>query len=256
MPPIDVSPDRTEESPVAHEPLTAPAPALGTPPSTITTPPRLWGPNAPPNSYPDPDVVVIAPRFRDLMQNSTPLQRIWTGSLWAEGPAWSNQGRYLVWSDVGDDVQYRWLSDDGRVTIFRKPSRNSNGNSFDFQGRQITCEHFTRRVVRWEHDGTMTVIADAYNGTRLNSPNDLVHHPDGSIWFTDPPYGNSLYEGQPDEGGLFNPRIGTTDAGGGKQELPPAVYRVDARGTIHLITDELDRPNGLCFSPDYKKLYV
>ena len=96
-------------------------------------------------------------------------------------------------------MQYRYIWDDGRVTVFRRPSYNSNGNSFDFQGRQLSCEHFNRRVVRWEHDGTMTVIADSYDGKPLNSPNDIVPHPDGSIWFTDPPYGGSLAEGHPDD---------------------------------------------------------
>ncbi len=240
----------TQDTPTAH------TSATGTPPSIVTTPPRQWGPDAPRNIYPDPDVVVVDPLFRQVIQSSSPIQRLWTGALWAEGPAWSGSGRYLVWSDVGDDVQYRWLQDDGRVTVFRRPSRNSNGNTFDFQGRQLTCEHFSRRVVRWEHDGSMTVLVDNYNGKRLNSPNDLVPHPDGSIWFTDPPYGNSLYEGQPDEDGPFNPRLGTTDAGGEQQELPTSVYRIDPSGRIDLITDELARPNGLCFSPDYRKLYV
>lgn len=240
----------TQETPAAHPPVS------GTPPSTITRPPRQWGPDAPPTAYPDPDILVVEPRFRQLIVGNTPIQRLWTGSLWAEGPAWSSQGRYLVWSDVGGDVQYRWVQDDGRVTTFRAPSRHSNGNTFDFQGRQLTCEHFSRRVVRWEHDGSLTVIADAYNGKRLNSPNDLAAHPDGSVWFTDPPYGNSLYEGQPDEGGPFNPRIGTVDAGGERQELPPAVYRVDPSGRVALITDELARPNGLCFSPDYTRVYI
>ena len=112
-----------------------------------------------------------------------------------------------MFSDVSGNVQYRCIWDDNRVTAFRRPSYNSNGNSFDFQGRQISCEHFNRRVVRWEHDGTMTVIADSYDGKPLNSPNDLVPHPDGSIWFTDPPYGGSLAEGHPDEtGGPSNPQ--------------------------------------------------
>ena len=114
---------------------------------------------------------------------------------------------------------------------FAAPARKSNGNTFDFQGRQLSCEHFTRRVVRWEHDGSLTVIADAYDGKRLNSPNDVVPHPDGSIWFTDPPYGDSLYEGQPDEGGLFNPRLGALSMRAGRRgRLPNAVYRVDPSG--------------------------
>ncbi len=232
------------------------SPAPGIPPSTITLPPRQWGPDAPPSSYPDPDIVVVDPQFNSLIVGNTPLRRLWTGSMWAEGPAWSGQGRYLVWSDVGGDVQYRWLQEDGRVTTFRSPSRNSNGNTFDFQGRQLTCEHFTRRVVRWEHDGSLTVIADRYDGKRFNSPNDLVPHPDGSIWFTDPPYGASLFEGQPDAGGILNPRLGDGEGGGQERQLPTAVYRVDPSGRVDCVTDALAYPNGLCFSPDYTKLYV
>jgi gluconolactonase len=241
---------------VGHEPIAGRSAAPGTPPSTVTDPPRRWGPDAPPNLYPDPDVLVVEPHFASLIVDNTPLQRLWTGALWAEGPAWSAQGRYLVLSDVGGDVQYRWLQDDGRVTPFRVPSRHSNGNTFDFQGRQISCEHFTRRVVRWEHDGSLTVVADAYGGKRLNSPNDVVPHPDGSIWFTDPSYGISLYEGQPDEGGVLRPRPGAPDGGGQRQELPNAVYRVDPGGRVDRVTDELAHPNGLCFAPDYRRLYV
>ena len=232
------------------------SPIVGTAPSTVSNPPRQWGPGAQPNAYPDPDLLVVRPEFRSLIVGNTPLQRLWTGSLWAEGPAWSGQGRYLVFSDVGGDVQYRWSQDEGRTTTFRSPSRNSNGNTFDFNGRQITCEHFTRRVVRWEHDGSLTVLADRYDGKRLNSPNDVVPHPDGSIWFTDPHYGNSLYEGQPDAGGIFDPRVGAPDAGGQAQVLPNAVYRIAPDGQITKLTDEIAYPNGLAFSPDWKRLYV
>ena len=193
---------------------------------------------------------------------------MWTGALWAEGPAWSSQGHYVVFSDVSGDVQYRYIWDDGRVTAFRRPSYNTNGNSFDFAGRQISCEDFNRRVVRWEHDGTMTVIADSYEGKPLNSPNDLVPHPDGSIWFTDPPYGGSLAEGHPDEAGgpsnpqgIFNPHIGAENAGaigGRKRELSTNVYRWDPSGKLEVAITEnqLPDPNGICFSPDYKTLYV
>ena len=151
------------------------------------------------------------------------------------------QGRYLVWSDIPNNRQLRWLEDDDRVTVFRSPSNNSNGNTFDFEGRQLSCEHLTRRVVRYEHNGTVTVMAEAYDGKRLNSPNDVVAHPDGSYWFTDPPYGRSLYEGQPE-----------------KRELPNGVYRVDSNGKVTLVVPEeqVPDPNGLAFSPDYKKLYV
>ena len=186
----------------------APAPnaQLGTPPSTITQPPRDWSPGHP-AIYPDPDIVVVDPAFRQLFVGNAGLHRVWTGAFWAEGPAWSSQGQYLVFSDVQASIQYRYVWDDGRVTRFRNPSWNSNGNSFDFQGRQLSCEDFNRRVVRWEHDGSLTVIADNFEGKPLNSPNDIVPHPDGSIWFTDPPYGDRLSEGHPDEaGGPANPQ--------------------------------------------------
>jgi gluconolactonase len=150
--------------------------------------------------------------------------------------------------------------------VFRAPSNNSNGNTFDFQGRQLSCEHLTRRVVRYELDGSVTVIADAYNGKRLNSPNDVVPHPDGSYWFTDPPYGGQLYEGAPDAAGgpsnasgRINPRLGQPpEIGRGKRELPTSVYRVDPTGRVDLVVgeDQVPDPNGLALSPDYKKLYV
>src|SRR2546422_1454627 len=179
------------------------------PPSTVTTPPRDFGPNAPPTTYfTDPDVVTVDPLFNNYIQRNAAIKRLWTGALWCEGRAWSGQGRYLVWSDIPNDRQLRWLEDDNRVTVFRQPSNNSNGNTFDFEGRQLSCEHLTRRVVRYEHDGSVTVIADSYNGKRLNSPNDIVPHPDGSYWFTDPPYGGQLYEGAPDAPGGPSNRAG------------------------------------------------
>jgi gluconolactonase len=245
----------------------APNAQLGTPPSTITIPPRDWSPGHP-AIYPDPDIIVIDPAFRQLFVGNAGIHRLWTGAFWAEGPAWSSQGQYLVFSDVQASILYRYIWDDGRVTAFRKPSWNSNGNSFDFQGRQLSCEDFHRRVVRWENDGSMTVIADNFEGKPLNSPNDIVPHPDGSIWFTDPPYGDRLSEGHPDEAGgpanpqgLIKPAIGEPDygaIGGKKRELPTAVYRWDPSGKLDRVIDEatLADPNGLCFSPDYKTLYV
>jgi len=237
------------------------------PPSVITTPPRDFGPGAPPNVYfVDPDVITVDPSFNGLRQANAPIQRLWTGALWSEGPAWNSQGRYLLWSDIPNNRQLRWLEDDGRVTVFRMPSNNSNGNTFDFQGRQLSCEHLTRRVVRYENDGSVTLIADMYNGKRLNSPNDVVAHPDGSYWFTDPPYGGQLYEGAPDapggpsnRAGRLKPRLGQQlGMGEYKRELPHGVYRVDPRGRVDLVITEqqVSNPNGLCFSPDYKKLYV
>ena len=239
----------------------------GTPPSVVTSPPRDFSPSAPPNVYVfDPDIIIIDPLFTNYVQGNTPIKRLWTGALWSEGPAWSAQGRYLVWSDIPNNRQLRWLEDNGQVSVFRTPSNNSNGNTFDFQGRQISCEHLARRVVRYEHDGSATVIADSFNGKRLNSPNDVVPHPDGSIWFTDPPYGGQLYEGEPDAAGgasnpsgKLNPRIGQP-AGvvGGKRELPTNVYRADPSGRLDVVVteDQLPDPNGLVFSADYKKLYV
>jgi gluconolactonase len=237
------------------------------PPSTITNPPRDFRPGAAPTTYFwDPDIVAIDPRFNAIMQPNTAIKRLYTGLSWAEGPAWSAQGRYLVWSDIPNNRQMRWSEDDGHISVFRFPSNSSNGNTFDFQGRQLSCEHLARRVVRYEHDGTATVIADAYQGNRLNSPNDVVPHPDGSYWFTDPPYGGQLYEGEPDvaggasnAAGRLNPRIGQP-AGfvPGRRELPTNCYRVDPGGRVDLVVteDQVPDPNGLVFSPDYKKLYV
>ena len=166
--------------------------------------------------------------------------RLYTGTLWSEGPAWNAVGRYVVWSDIPNNRQLRFIEDDARVTTFRQPSGNSNGNTFDFEGRQLSCEHGGRRVARYEHDGSVTAVAERYNGKRLNSPNDIAVHPDGGIWFTDPSYGiRGDYEGERAE-----------------SELKPAVYRIDRSGRIAIVTDEVDQPNGICFSPDYKKLYV
>jgi len=237
------------------------------PPSTITNPPRDFSPRGAPTTYFwDPDVIAVDPSFNGLAQPNAAIQRLYTGVLWAEGPAWSAQGRYLVWSDIPNNRQMRWSEDDHRVSVFRTPSNNSNGNTFDFQGRQLSCEHLTRRVTRYEHDGTATVIADSYQGKRLNSPNDVVPHPDGSYWFTDPPYGGQLYEGEPDVAGgpsnascKLNPRIGQPAGfAPGRRELPTNCYRVDPSGRVDLVVSEeqVPDPNGLAFSHDFKKLYV
>jgi gluconolactonase len=235
--------------------------------TTVTTPPRDFGPGAPPNTYFwDPDVIAVDPAFNGLAQPNTPILRLWTGALWSEGPAWNAQGRYLVWSDIPNNRQMRWIEGDGHVSVFRTPSNNSNGNSFDFEGRQISCEHLMRRVVRYELDGSVTVIADSFEGKRLNSPNDAVPHPDGSIWFTDPPYGGQLYEGAPDApggpsnaAGRLNPRLGQPPGiGDWNRELPTQCYRWDPSGRLDLVVteDQVPDPNGLCFSHDYKRLYV
>lgn len=237
------------------------------PPSTITTPPRDFSPDAPPTLYfSDPDMVSVDPSFGRLVQPNSSIERLWRGGLWLEGPAWSSVGRFLVFSDIPNNRQLRWIEDDGRVATFRSPSNNSNGNTFDFEGRQLSCEHLTRRVVRYEHDGSITVIADSFEGKRLSSPNDVAVHQDGSIWFTDPPYGGQLYEGQADTAGgpsnpagLLRPRIGQQpEAGNMRRELPNAIYRVDRTGRIDQVATEKEvpDPNGLAFSPDFKRLYV
>ncbi|QRM29439.1 SMP-30/gluconolactonase/LRE family protein [Microvirga sp. VF16] len=243
------------------------AQAPAQPPSTVTSPPRDFSPRGAPTTYfTDPDVLTIDPLFNQYAQPNSAITRLWTGALWSEGPAWNAQGRYLVWSDIPNNRQLRWLEDDGRVTVFRTPSNNSNGNSFDFQGRQLSCEHLTRRVVRYELDGSVTVLASSFEGKPLNSPNDVVAHPDGSYWFTDPPYGGQLYEGAPDvqggpsnAGGRLNPRLGQPPGiGTARRELPTNCYRIDPSGRVDLVVpeDQVPDPNGLCFSPDYRRLYV
>ncbi len=200
-----------------------------------------YGPNAQPIRYPEPDVVVLDKRFAKYKLGNTTIQRLHHGTLWAEGCAWNGSGKYLVWSDIPNNIQLRWLNDDGHVSVIRNPANYSNGNTFDYQGRQISFEHGTRRVVRYEYDGGVTVLADRFLGKPFNAPNDGAVHPDGSTWFTDPGYGSLLdYEG-------FK----------GELQLKEAVYRIDSKtGKIDKLTDEIFKPNGMCFSPDYKQLYV
>ena len=209
---------------------------------------RDYGPNAAPVRYPDPDIVSLDPRFDKFKLGNTPIQRLYHNKqmLWAEGPAWNGVGRYLLWSDIPNNVQMRWLEEDGHVSVFRHPSNNSNGNTFDWRGRQISFEHGTRRVVRYEYDGTVTVLASSYNGKTFNAPNDGAVHPNGDLWFTDPGYGSLMnYEGN---------RAGTGSVQPYQKE---AIYRIDSKtGQVHKVADEIYKPNGLCFSPDYKKVYV
>jgi gluconolactonase len=243
-------------------------PQLATPPSVITQPPRKWGRHAPPEIYPDPDILVIDSSFKQYLVGLDAIRRLRTGFDWAEGPAWSGEGAYVVFSDVKGNTQYRYIWETGEVTPFRRPSWHSNGNSFDFQGRQLSCQDFFRRVVRWEPDGSMKVLADSFEEKPLNSPNDLVPHPDGGVWFTDPAYGDQLSEGHPDAaGGSANPD-GLYDAdlgnggvglvGGTKRVLPTNTYRWDPTGKLEIVVpgSQVPDPNGICFSPDYKTLYL
>ena len=209
---------------------------------------RDFGPGAAPVRYPDPDIISLDPRFKKYALGNTPIQRIYHSDqmLWAEGPAWNGVGKYLLWSDIPNNIQLRWLEEDGHVSVLRNPSGNSNGNTFDYHGRQISCEHGNRRVVRYEHDGSMTVLADKHDGKSLNAPNDAVVHPNGDIWFTDPGYGSLMnYEGNKAPNDSTQPY------------QKEAVYRIDGKSLkIEKVTDEIYKPNGLCFSPDYKKLYI
>jgi gluconolactonase len=204
---------------------------------------RDYGKNAQPTRYPDADIVVLDKRFEKYKIGNAAIERLYTGLRWAEGPAWDGVGRYLLWSDIPNNVQMRWLNEDGHVSTFRNPSHYSNGNTFDFQGRQIAFEHGSRSVARYEHDGRRTVLADKFDGKRLNAPNDGAVHPDGGIWFTDPGYGSLMnYEGHK-----------------APLEIDEAVYRIDPK--THKMDkligrDEMFKPNGLCFSPDYKKVYI
>jgi gluconolactonase len=209
---------------------------------------RDYGPHSQPVRYPDPDIVTLDPRFKKYALGNTPIQRLYhsPNMLWAEGPAWNGVGRYLLWSDIPNNVQMRWLEEDGHVSTFRNPANNSNGNTFDFQGRQIAFEHGTRRVVRYEHDGSITILADKHDGKSLNAPNDGAVHPNGDIWFTDPGYGSLMnYEGNKAPNDSRQPY------------QKEAIYRIDGKTLkIEKVADDIYKPNGLCFSPDYKRLYV
>jgi gluconolactonase len=185
---------------------------------------------------------IIDPRFNDLVKTTARVEKLCEGCRWAEGPAYFPAGRYLVWSDIPNDRMLRFDETTGTVGVFRHPAGYSNGNTVDRQGRLVTCEHGNRRVTCTEHDGSLTVIADRHDGKRLNSPNDVVVKSDGSVWFSDPAYGiESDYEGH-----KADSEIGACH-----------LYRVDPQsGECRIAAGDFDRPNGLAFSPDERRLYV
>ena len=208
---------------------------------TKTEPMEARRPWTPATYYPDPAIRILHPSFQRYVIALSAVERLAVGFRWAEGPVWFGDGRYLLWSDIPNNRIMRWDEESGVTSVFRRPSDYANGHTRDRQGRLVTCEHGGRRVTRTEYDGTITILADRFDGKRLNSPNDVVVKSDGSIWFTDPPFGLLTdYEGHKAE-----------------PELPHGLYRIDGGSNrLELIADDILGPNGLCFSPDESILYV
>jgi gluconolactonase len=188
------------------------------------------------------DYVVLDERFGRCINRSASVEKLYTGCRWAEGPAYLPLARSLIWSDIPNDRMLRWDETTGTTGVYRHPAGYTNGNTVDRQGRLVSCEHGGRRVSRTEHDGSITTVADTFDGKRLNSPNDVVVRSDNSVWFTDPAYGiDTDYEGHKAES-----EIGACH-----------VYRVDpSNGDVKIAADDFVRPNGLAFSPDEKVLYI
>lgn len=198
-------------------------------------------PYTPSARYPDPAIEVLDEAFLRLRLFSASVEQLASGLRWAEGPQWFGDGRYLLFSDIPSNRILRWDECSGATSEFRAPSNMANGLARDRQGRLLACEHLSRRVTRTEYDGAITVLADRWQGRRLNSPNDIVCQRNGAIWFTDPSFGiHGHWEGAPAE-----------------QELPHAVYRIDPEGgELQQVVTGLEAPNGLAFSPDESALYV
>ena len=215
--------------------------AGGTAAATLFSAGRAFAQWQPSQRYPDPSVQIVDQSFARYRLGLAKVERLATGFRWSEGPAWFGDGRYLLWSDIPNNRIMRWDEETGAASVFRKPSNFSNGNTRDRQGRLVTCEHGGRRISRTEYDGTITPVAERFEGKPLNSPNDVVVKSDGSIWFTDPPFGIlGFYEGYV-----------------AKPELPTNVYRVDGKtGQLTVVAGDINRPNGLAFSPDESRLYV
>jgi gluconolactonase len=192
--------------------------------------------------YPEPAVQILDPSFAKYRLFSSSIEQLATGMRWAEGPVYFPAGRYLLVSDIPNNRIMKYDETNGSFSVFRSPANYANGNTRDRQGRLVTCEHsVTRRITRTEFDGSITVLADSYQGKRLNAPNDIVCKSDGSIWFTDPLFGiNGEWEGA-----RAKPEQATTN-----------VYRIGTDGVLTAMLTEIVNPNGLAFSPDEKKLYV
>ena len=190
----------------------------------------------------DKDFLVLDDRFRRYVMGNVHIEKLWTGSRGAEGPAYFAAGKYLIWSDIPNDRLLRYDETDGSVSVFLQPCNNHNGHTVDLEGRLVSCEHRGRAVTRIEHDGSRKILADRYEGKKLNSPNDVIVKSDGSVWFTDPTYGiDGEYEGD-----YAVSEIGACN-----------VYRIDpVNGGVTAVVTDMVRPNGLAFSPDEKILYV
>ena len=208
-------------------------------PAGTTPPPRDW--NEPITPYPDPAFETFDPRGAKLSPGTSPVRRVFTGATWTEGPVYFGDQHSVIFSDIPNNRMLRYDEMTGETTLFRQPSGNSNGNTRDRQGRLITCEHGNRRVTRTEYTGDITVLADNFQGRRFNSPNGVIVKSDNTIWFTDPSYGI----------------MGDHEGQRAREELPHNVYMIDPRnGTITIVADDFEQPNGLCFSPDEKLLYI